>query len=570
VRRVATVVLVMVLGACAAPLEREAPPAPAPEPAVASEPATTSTGVDADTLYKLLVAEFAGRRGELDLAVSSYLEVARDTRDPAVAERAVRVAVFARDQQGGLEAARLWTEVAPDSKEAQQVYATLLVRGGEVTLAVEHFERLVASSGDAADQQLRRIAQLLNHEKDREAALAVMRKLAERYPESVDAQFGLARLLARASKLEEATTVLTAVLALDGGNESAAVLRARLLQRQDRTADALAGLAGFLAANPEARSARTAYARLLVDAKRYEDARGEFERLVTSVPDNPDLRYALALLLLQTERRNQAEPHFRQLAEGRKRRDSAWFYLGQIAEARGGAEEALADYRRVADGEHALDARVRAALLLSRQGRIDEARAYLRGYRSRAPAEAIRIHRAEAELLTRAERFADAMAVYDAALEEFPQNSDLLYARAMVAEKMGRIDLLERDLRSVLARDPDNADALNALGYTLADRTDRLEEALGYIERAYAIKPDDHYVVDSMGWVMYRMGRHREALELLRRAFGMRGDPEIAAHLGEVLWVTGARDEARKIWQAALQGTPDHKALREVIQRFSE
>ena len=193
VRRVATVVLVMVLGACAAPLEREARPAPAPEPAAAAaEPAATSTGVDADTLYKLLVAEFAGRRGELDLAVSSYLEVARDTRDPAVAERAVRVAVFARDQQGGLEAARLWTEVAPDSKEAQQVYATLLVRGGEVALAVEHFERLVASSGDAADQQLRRIAQLLNHEKDRDAALAVMRKLAERYPDSLDAQRGLA------------------------------------------------------------------------------------------------------------------------------------------------------------------------------------------------------------------------------------------------------------------------------------------------------------------------------------------------------------------------------------------
>ena len=182
--------------------------------------------------------------------------------------------------------------------------------------------------------------------------------------------------------------------------------------------------------------------------------------------------------------------------------------------------------------------------------------------------EAVRVYRSEAEILVRKDRLMDAMSVYDVALQEFPENNDLLYARAMLAEKLNMLDVLERDLRDVLSREPNNADALNALGYTLADRTDRYEEALEFIKRAYELKPDDHYIVDSMGWIMYRLGRHDEALKYLRRAMELNNDSEIAAHLGEVLWVMGDETAAREIWDTALETTPEDKRLLDVIKRF--
>lgn len=189
---------------------------------------------------------------------------------------------------------------------------------------------------------------------------------------------------------------------------------------------------------------------------------------------------------------------------------------------------------------------------------------------SRNVKEAVRVYRAEAEILTNADRLNEAIEVYSLALDEFPENSDLLYARAMLAEKLDRLDVLEADLRSILSREPNNAEALNALGYTLADRTDRYDEALELIKQALALQPDDYYIVDSMGWVMYRMGRHQESIEHLRRAMTLSDDSEIAAHLGEVLWVTGDKQEAQEIWNTALESTPDDERLLDVIKRFSE
>ncbi len=248
----------------------------------------------------------------------------------------------------------------------------------------------------------------------------------------------------------------------------------------------------------------------------------------------------------------------------------AYYYLGQIAESREDIEAALAAYRKVSDGEHRLNAQIRAAVLLAESGRLVQARAHLHGLRSDNSQQAIRIYRAEAEILTKRKDYEDAMQVYDGALADYPQDTDLLYSRAMLAEKMDDLERLEQDLRSILAREPNNADALNALGYTLADRTDRYSEAYELVKRAYELKPDDHYVIDSMGWTLYRMGRHQEALMHLRRAMDLNGDPEIAAHLGEVLWVSGDKQAAMEIWDTALKGTPDDPRLLDVKKRFEK
>jgi tetratricopeptide (TPR) repeat protein len=544
--------------------------APAGDTARAPAAGSTSASSNEDNLYKLLVAEIAGRRGRMDLSLENYLEVARETRDPAVAERAVRIAVFARDQEGGLEAASLWTEIAPDSTDARQVYAALLMRAGEIDTAVRQLSAAIPhfSGGDA--EAYARIGDMLARERDKSVAVQVMGRLVGPYPDNLYAQSAFAQLLGRAGQTDRALEVYEKVLALDPDDQQTLIIYARLLQRQGKTDSALGVLSGALERRPDADRVRLTYARLLVDTKQYDEALDQFARLSKRAPDNADVRYAYGLLLLQTNHTQEAEVQFKELIARRERMPVAYYYLGQIAESREDIEAALSAYRKVSDGEHRLNAQIRAAVLLAESGRLVQARAHLHGLRADNSQQAIRIYRAEAEILTKRKDLAAAMEVYNGALADYPQDTDLLYSRAMLAEKMDNLDLLERDLRAILAREPNNADALNALGYTLADRTDRYAEAYELVKRAYELKPDDHYVIDSMGWTLYRMGRHQEALMHLRRAMELNGDPEIAAHLGEVLWMTGDKEGAMEIWDTALQSTPDDPRLLDVKKRFEQ
>ena len=396
-----------------------------------------------------------------------------------------------------------------------------------------------------------------------------MRRLVAGREDDPVAQSALARLLVRNGRFEEASALLDRVFELDPGDARTAVARARVRRNMDDLEGALAVLSAYLERAPGESTVRMAYARMLVDAKRYEPARAQFERLLADEPGNDDVRYAFGLLLMRTDRLDEASRQFEALAQGVAWRDAAHYNLARIAESRRRLEDAIAWYRRVRGGEQRLDAQIRVAVLLAEGGDLESARRHLHGLRGADLRETVRIHRAEGELLARAGRYEEAMAVYDASLEDLPGNSDLLYARGMLAEQMGRLDILERDMREIIAREPDNADALNALGYTLADRTDRYEEAYALIKRALELKPDNHYIVDSMGWVLHRLGRHREALVQLRRAMSIRPDPEIAAHLGEVLWVLGEKAEARKVWDAALEETPDDEYLLDAIRRFA-
>lgn len=546
----------------------------APDSGAEQAPAVGSSGVagssSEDNLYKLLVAEIAGRRGRMDLSLENYLEVARTTRDPAVAERAVRIAVFARDQEGGLEAAGLWTEIAPESTDARQVYAALLLRAGEIDTAVRQLEAAVPNFAGGSAEAYPRISDMLARERDKAVAVAVMARLVGGRPDDLHAQSAYARLLARSGQTDRALEVYEKILALDPDDQQTLITYARLLQRQGKTEAALGILTSALARRPESDRVRLTYARLLVDSKRYDDALDQFSRLSKRAPENADVRYAYGLLLMQTNNMKEAEAQFKELVARRERLPVAYYYLGQIAESREDIEAALAAYRKVNDGEHRLNAQIRAAVLLAESGRLVQARAHLQGLRSDNSQQAIRIYRAEAEILTKRKDFADAMQVYNGALQDFPSDTDLLYSRAMLAEKMDDLVMLEQDLRSILSREPNNADALNALGYTLADRTDRYTEAYELVKRAYELKPDDHYVIDSMGWTLYRMGRHQEALTHLRRAMELNGDPEIAAHLGEVLWMTGDKKAAIDLWDTALESKPDDPRLLDVKKRFKQ
>ena len=556
-----------VLTGCAAtgPATHEAVTA---DPGSTGDPPPPRRGLTEDVLYKLLVGEFAGYRGDLPLSFENYLEVARETRDAAVAARAAKLAVLSDADGKALEAARLWNEADPSSVEARQVLASLLIRAGDIAGAIEHLEKIVEMMTDPPGAGFGRAADLLAGEKDQEVAIAAMRRLVTGHEDDAAAQLALARLLVRAGRPEEASVAIERAAELDPDDARTAVLRARLRQRMNDVEGAFGVLVEFLERAPDSSMARMAYARMLVDTQRYEQARAEFEHLVADEPENDDARYALGLLLLQTKRLDEATQQFERLASGASRHDAAYYYLARIAESQQRLDDAIDSYRRVQRGEHRLNAQIRVAVLLAENGDLESARRHLHGVRSENTEETVRIYRTEAGLLARDGRYQEAMTVYDASLEEVPGNSDLLYSRGMLADKLDRLDIVERDMREIISREPDNADALNALGYTLADRTDRYEEAYALIKRAIELKPDEPYIVDSMGWVLYRMGRHQEALEQLRRAMSINPDPEIAAHLGEVLWALGKQAEAREIWSTALEATPEDERLLDVIERF--
>lgn len=537
--------------------------------ALAAQPGPTYADVDARTLNEIIVAELAGRRGRLDLATKNYLDVATRHQDSGLAERATRIAVYAQDTESSLQASKLWSQLAPDSLDAAQVQGALLLRADQRDASAKVLRRVVELGKDGPDAAYARLSELLSREKNRSAALDVMRKLVALDDNALPARFALAAMMSRFGSIDEARTTLKQLSSEYPGDVQVNEYYARVLQSQGQTDEARAWLEDFLARNPKAASARMSYARILVGEKKYAEAAEQFEQLMALNADNSDGRYALAIVQMQLEDYPGAKANFQGLVDRGQRRDAANYYLGQLAERAEDSDVAILSYGRVERGEFLLNARIRSAGLLADQGELANARASLQGLHRIYRSENVRLYRAEAELIAKTGDFDSAIEVYDEALISKPKNTDLLYARAMLAARADRVAVLERDLRDILTREPNNADALNALGYTLADKTDRYQEALSYVERALKLKPQDHYVIDSMGWVLFRLGRYEESVAHLRRAWSIRQDAEVAAHLGEVLWVMGRQDEAREVWNKALEDDPDAESLKAVMQRLT-
>jgi len=544
---------------------------PQTEPVIVSvEPDRPKLDLNEDILYKLLLGEIAGQRGHLKISLENYLELARQTRDPKIVERATQIAVFARDEEAATESATLWVELDSHNPDAHQVLAAMALRRGDVDATLDHLQQILDYSLGDLNRKLWLIASMLGREQDKPLVMEVMERLFEDRSEDPQAVFAFANIAARMGETGRALELLELALKLDPQNEGVAISYVTLLQRLDRAEDAL----GWLEKHLPERTAddfglRLAYARLLTDVQRFEEARRQFEMLAVSAPNNTDVLYALGLLYLQANRLDDAEIYFKQLVDHSDRFYNAKYYLGRIAEERKEYSIASTWYSTVTGDENYFDAQVRLVMLKAREGTIDSALEDLRAIQAASPQQKTMLIQAEADLLSTADRYEEALAVYDTALADGAYNPDLLYARAMTAEKLGRVDLLEKDLREIIERDPNNVQALNALGYTLADRTRRYEEAYDLIKQALSLSPEDFFIIDSMGWVLYRLGRHEEALKHLQQALKLRGDPEIAAHLYEVLWVMGKQVEANEVWETAKRSNPDSNLLNHVKERLN-
>jgi tetratricopeptide (TPR) repeat protein len=537
------------------------------EPPARAEPLPNQE-LTSQILYQLLLAEIAGQRGDLALSAAAYLDLAKKTRDPRIARRAAEVAHFGRQNDAAIEAATLWLDIDPASQPARQMLVGLLAQTGRYAEMQPHLARMLSDNPEGAGATIQRVGRMLARNPDRRAVLAAVDSFTQPYLNVPEARMLRAQTAFSAGEQERALKEIDAALELQPDSEQAILIKAQMLQ-QDAPAKALEFLRTFLQRYPNARDVRLQYARALVGEKRYEEARVEFQRLLVDFPDNNDVLFAVGALSFQLNDYVAAEKSFRKLIDNEyPDAGSIRLYLGQISENQKRLDDALGWYASVPQGEQYVAAQIRYAQVLAQQGKLDDARRSLQQASAANNRERVQLTLAEAQILRDGGRVEEAFEVLDRALVAQPNQPDLLYETGLLAERLGRADVSESYLRKLIHVKPDYAHAYNALGYSLADRNERLDEALSLISKALQLSPEDPFIMDSMGWVLFRRGDFKAALDYLTRAYALRPDPEIAAHLGEVLWVMGRRDEAAKTWKEAAKVNPGNEVLSGAIKRF--
>ena len=563
-------VTLSVLTGCGSMAERPTTTAAA-SPAASAGPALPDVSLSPDILFDMLLGEIAGQRGQLDVALSSLRDAAIKSRDPRLAERATLVGLYAKRPAESLDTARLWVELQPTDLDAREALGIILMETGDTPGAQQQLEKILTLSPKSQlAQAYLRISATLGRQQNRKAALGIMQSLVAMHPDSPEAQFALAQLAVRVGDLTLAATSIDHALRMRPDWEDAALFKTRVLASQKDMQRVLEFNEAYLSRYPKASNLRMNYARYLVDLKQWDKAREQFKQVLAASPKDPDALYAVGLLALQSNLLDEAEKYLKQNLAVQPENDQARLYLGQVAEQRKKYDEAANWYREVSPGNLYFDAQSRLSLVIAHQGDLAGGRKLLHGLIPENEQQQVQVVLTEEQMLREAKQPEEALQVLTAALKDMPDNVDLLYARALVAERLGKLDMHESDLRKVLRKDPKNAHALNALGYTLADRTTRYKESLELLEQALALKPDDPFIMDSMGWVQYRLGHHQEAVKYLKSALEKRPDAEIAAHLGEVLWVIGDKAGAESVWSRALKATPDNEVLIGVIKKFKQ
>jgi len=532
-----------------------------------------SVPLTSELMYQLLAAEIAFQRGDLQVAIGKMFAAAQRTHDPRLAKRAVEMTWIAKQPEEILVASRLWRALAPRSEEATQNYLNAIVAAGHMDEAQAILEPGLKNVGpQTRGIFIFQIQRLLSHSKDLDSAFAALENLMAPYLDMPEAHLALAYGAFGKGDAARAKTEAQTALKARPDSEQAALILAQINPDKD---DALKFLSKFIAAHPAAKDLRITYARILIEKKRYKEAEREFEMLIKAQPDDLTVLYMLSILEIQTNDQKAAERHLTTFLDvlashpGDERDPtSALLLLSQIAEDRKDNEAALRWLDQVESPDAYVGVQIRRAGIFAKEGNIVGARKLLTDLAPTDQAQQIQVIAAEAQIMRDANQTQEAMKVLEAGIKRFPDNTDLLYDYAMDAEKSNQLDICETTLRKIIELAPQNQQAYNALGYTFAERNVRLDEAYTLIETALKLAPDDPFIIDSMGWVQFRLGKLREAEESLRHAYSIRQDPEIAVHLGEVLWAKGQKADAHKIWREVGSKDPGNDSLKSTLARL--
>lgn len=522
--------------------------------------------VNTEAVTDFLVAEFATQRGDFEAAFAIYHRLARQHRDVQIARRAVEVAVRTRAFGPAMQSAALLLELEPDSSLAREIIAATLANEREISKARKTLADLIDGSTNRG-ALIMQLSHFFAKFSDKAQVLEQVRLLANEYSELAEAHYAIGVAALLANQMDEATAQIGRALEIRPAWEQGAILRAQVL-RKTAPQEVIGSYQSFLALHPDSLEVRMQLGRELAGERKLAEAREQFraaEKLAASDPQPP---YAVGLLSLQLEDFAEAQGAFnRALKLGYRESAAIYLGMGQASEGLKRYDDAIGWYQKVESGDW-VRAQLKIATLIARQQGLPAGREYLHKIEPKSPEDRVQMIQVEAQLLRDSRAWRETYELLTRAVTSNPDSYELLYDRAMAAERVGKIDVLEADLRRVIKMKPDYAHAYNALGYTLADRTSRHAEARDLIEKAHKLSPDDPFILDSLGWVHYRLGNSESALKFLHLAYNNRPDPEIAAHLGEVLWKSGQRDEAQKIWRAALTENPNHETLLAVMQKY--
>ena len=570
------------------PRQQAAAPSPADQPLAAAEAQNGTAPAEAASdenvpnvkmtstmMTQLMEAEMTFKKGDWQGPYLTLMSLAQQTHDPRLAKRAAEMALSAKQADDALAAVKLWRQMSPNSDEANQYYLGLVVLSDNLGDAESLLkQRLAEATPGARGVVMFQMQQLLLRAKDKQAAAAMLERLVAPYPNLLETHVVLAQAALARNDKPAAQREAQAALNIKPDSEIAALT---LAQVSDNEEQATQVLKDFLGTYRNAREVRVAYARLLVNAKAYEAARTEFLTLDAAQPNNPATLYALGILAIQMNDPKAAEGYLTRFVDVAEKTPSeendpskAILILSQLAEERGDIPGALGwlDRLDTEDAKMQFGVELRRAQLTAKGGDVPGARKLLTTVQTQDPSQQAQIVETEAQILREADQPQEAYRLMEAGVKRYPENTDLLYDFALMSEKLGRLDVMEKTLRQVIAKAPDNQQAYNALGYSLADRNIRLKEAGQLIDKALSMAPDDPFIMDSKGWVEYRMGRLDAAEAQLRKAYALRSDPEIAVHLGEVLWKKGDQDGARTLWREAQSKDPKNDALKTTLTRL--
>ncbi|HEY1999555.1 tetratricopeptide repeat protein [Paraburkholderia sp.] len=524
-------------------------------------------------VFQVLAAEVALQRGQPAPAYQTYLALARDTHDPRMAQRATEIALAAQSPSDALAAAQLWQQYAPTSERAAQLDASLLVLSGKPDDAEPLLARELAKvPPENRGSAILALQLLLSRGPNRVGGLHVLQDLLKNDMNRPEALLAIARQQIAADDAPGAKKSLEQALAIKPDYLPAALTLSQMGPEERK--EGIASLEKYVQQNPKSHDARLALAQMYLASDRLDDAQNQFEIMHKDNANDLTPLMALALINIQKKDFKDAQPFLQQYAQKAEKTPGAdagqaYIYLAQISLEQKNDAAASDWLNKIApSSQQYIPAQITRAQLLEKQGKPDDARKLLASLQPQDPRDQALIARTDAAILFDSKRYTEAETRLAQATADFPDDPDLTYDYAMAAEKNGHYDVMEAQLRKLIETQPDNPQAYNALGYSLADRGLRLQEANKLIEKASSLAPDDAFIMDSVGWVKYRLGDTADAIKLLRKAYDMQPNAEIGAHLGEVLWKTGDQDQARATWREARKLEPDNDTLLKTLKRF--
>ena len=522
---------------------------------------------NAEFVYKFLLAEIASQRGDLTSAGHLYYDLAKLTKNIPLAQRATNIAGYARNGRLALDSAELWRQLDNDSLEAKQILAELFISSGNLAKARPIIEKLLEQEKTRADGFLY-LNNLLSKVENKKNALRFILAISKPYPELAEAHFSIAHTAYFAGDIKLAEKELDITESIKPNWETAALFRGYMLAI-DWPEKALEFYQSFLNVNPNSNEVRLEYAKILANLKMYSKAKSEFLRLVDGSLASPEISLTVALLSLELNDNILAEKFFNQALErGYIDRDKIQIYLAKIYLDRKQPDTAITFLDKISSGKLFVEAKILTAEIIAENRSVDDGIASLSKYKNLSPDDKLQFLKAKTSLLYNNNRQQDAFDLMKGADSNFNNSAEFKYDYAMLAEKMGNLLLMEQLLKEAIKIKPDYAYAYNALGYSYADRNIKLADAKKYIEIALSISPNNHYIMDSMGWLHFRMGNIEIALQFIEKAYKIQKDPEIAAHLGEILWKMGKLKQAEKVWEESIKTYPSNTVLLETFERL--